>query len=86
VASFLASASQEKYYTFLICSQEKHLHFQEKCQEKSGKNIGKMRMNLVLVCKLYSPSQKSNATLAVAPPTFTVIAWPLEEAYHSDKQ
>ena len=30
---------QEKYYVFVICSEEKHLHFQEKSQEKSGKNI-----------------------------------------------
>ena len=36
VASFLTSSSQEKYYIFLICSQEKHIHFQEKSQEKSG--------------------------------------------------
>ena len=30
---------QEKYYVFLICSQEKHLHSQGKSQEKSGKII-----------------------------------------------
>ena len=29
----------EKYYVSLICSQEKHLHFQENSQEKSGKTI-----------------------------------------------
>ena len=28
-----------KYCIFLICSQEKHLHFQEESQGKSGKNI-----------------------------------------------
>ena len=39
LASFVTPVGQEKYYVFLICSQEKHLHFQEKSQEKSGKNI-----------------------------------------------
>ena len=28
-----------KYYVFLICIQEKDLHFEEKVHEKSGKNI-----------------------------------------------
>ena len=40
LTSFLAPVGQEKYYVMLMCSLEKHLHFQEKCQEKSGKNIG----------------------------------------------
>ena len=30
---------QEEYYVFLIYSQGKHLHFQAKGQEKSGKSI-----------------------------------------------
>ena len=28
-----------KYYIFLICSLEKHLHFEEKVHEESAKNI-----------------------------------------------
>ena len=40
-ASFVSPVGQEKYYVvFLIYSQEKHLHFQEKSQGESGKNIG----------------------------------------------
>ena len=39
VASFIARFGQEKYYVFLICSQEKHLHFEDESQEKSEKNI-----------------------------------------------
>ena len=39
LASFVAIVGLEKYCVFLIFSQEKHLHFQEKSQEKSGKNV-----------------------------------------------
>ena len=34
VASFVTPTGQEKY-TFLICSYDKHLHFEEKKPEKS---------------------------------------------------
>jgi len=37
VASFVSQAGQEKYCVFLICSQNKHPHLQEKYQEKSEK-------------------------------------------------
>ena len=43
LTSVVTPVDQEKYYVFLICSQEKHLHFQEKArkgQEKiSGQNM-----------------------------------------------
>ena len=39
LASFVTPVGQEKYCVFLIYSQGKHLHFQEKVLEKSGKNI-----------------------------------------------
>ena len=39
VLPFVAPVDQEKYYVFLVCSQEMHLCFQEKGQEMSGKNI-----------------------------------------------
>ena len=38
LVSFATTVGQEKYYACLICHQEKHLHFQEKSREKSGKN------------------------------------------------
>jgi len=38
VALSVTPAGQEKYYRFLMCSQEKYLHFHEKSQGKSGKN------------------------------------------------
>ena len=41
----LTHVGQEKYYVFLICCHERHLHFQEKCQEKSGKILDMMCMN-----------------------------------------
>jgi len=36
---YIAQGGQEKYYIFLICSQEKYLCCQEKVQEASGNNI-----------------------------------------------
>ena len=35
VASFVIRVGQDIYYVFLICSQEKHFHFQERSREKS---------------------------------------------------
>ena len=35
LASFVTPVGQEKYYVFLICSQEKDLHFQDKSEEKA---------------------------------------------------
>ena len=45
VASFVTLVGQEKYYLFLICSQETHLHCQEKFRESQEKIFGRMRMN-----------------------------------------
>ena len=39
VTTVAAPVGQEKYYVLPICSQERHLHFQEKIHEKSGKTI-----------------------------------------------
>ena len=39
VASFVTLVGHEKWYVFLIGSQESHLHFQERRQEKFGKSI-----------------------------------------------
>ena len=38
-AAFVSPVGQEKYCRFLMCSEEKHHHFQNISQEKSGKTI-----------------------------------------------
>ena len=38
VSQFLTPVGQEKYCVLLICCHERHLHFEGKCQEKSGKS------------------------------------------------
>ena len=47
VSSSITLVGHEKYI-FLICSQEKHLHFKEESQEKPGKKLCSMCMNPVL--------------------------------------
>ena len=44
-ASFAASVRQEKYYIFLICSLEKHVHFNEKVRKSQKRMLGRMFMN-----------------------------------------
>ena len=59
-ASFVAPVGPEKYDVFLICSQEKHLHFQEKVrrsQEKILLGLGEMCMNPVMTLPLYCLKQ-----------------------------
>ena len=45
LTSFVTPVDQEKYYVFLICSQEKHLHFQEKARKGQEKISGRICMN-----------------------------------------
>ena len=68
LASFITSVGQGKYYVFLICNLEKHLHFQEKVRKSQGENIrllGKMCMNpkLATLPKFSQNGPERNAAL-----------------------
>ena len=45
ISHFLTPVGQEKYCVLLICCHERHLQFEGKCQEKSGKILDMICMN-----------------------------------------